>query len=264
MPSPARRDRAAPLLRFEQVNFSRNGQIILQDLSFTLDGAEIVTLIGPNGAGKSTVVNLALQLLKPDSGMVRRRTGLALGYVPQRIEFERTLPLSVRRFLRAHKNHPAARLDEALAEVGASQLGDAAMHDLSGGEMRRVLLAGALLPAPDLLVLDEPAAGLDVSGQASLHRLIQTLREQRRCGVLLVSHDLHMVMAATDRVLCVNRHLCCSGKPAEVRQHPQFRALFGAPAAAAGAGLAPYQHHHDHVHGAHGDIQPLPAADAHG
>lgn len=246
---------AAPLIRLARIRFRRNGRTILQDIDMSVCAGEIVTLIGPNGAGKSALVEIALGLQQPDSGTVERRPRLSCGYVPQKIDIDPAMPLTVRRFLQLERSRPRAAPAHALAQAGAPHdaLLNAPMQSISGGEMRRVLLARALLREPDLLILDEPSAGMDLGGQAELYRLIQTLRERRRCGVLLVSHDLHMVMASTDRVFCLNRHLCCSGRPESVRRHPQFLALFGAHAA---SGLAVYQHHHDHAHTLHGGIEP--------
>ena len=254
------------LLRLSGIAFRRNGKTILEGVALSVCAGEIVTLIGPNGAGKSTLVKIALNLMRADGGAARRRPGLRVGYVPQKIDFDPTLPLTVRRFLHLAQTHspdrptPKQDLAGALAQAGASEptLGDAPLHSISGGEMRRVLLARALLRDPNLLILDEPAAGMDINGQAELYRLVQRIRDRRRCGILLVSHDLYMVMAATDRVFCLNRHLCCSGRPEAVRRHPQFRALFGEQAASE---LAVYHHHHDHKHDLHGDIQTHGAAD---
>lgn len=247
----------APLLRLERISLRRHGRAILQEVSLSVSAGEIVTLIGPNGAGKSSLVKIALNLLAPDSGVVERRAGLSLGYVPQQVEFDPTLPLTVRRFLNPRGQHSRSALAQQLAQAGADGLQDAPLQSLSGGEMRRVLLARALLRNPALLIMDEPGAGMDINGQSELYRLIQAIRERRRCGILLVSHDLYMVMAATDRVFCLNRHLCCSGQPEDVRRHPQFLALFGEQATPA---LAVYQHRHDHTHGPHGEIQPPPPA----
>jgi len=258
-PAPAT-PAATPLLRMRGVTFRRGARVILERASLTVGGGEIVTLIGPNGAGKSTLVRIALGLLAADSGTVARAPDLRIGYVPQHAAFDPTLPLNVRRFLdlspRPGDVDAAAR---ALTQAGAAELFDAPMQSLSGGEMRRVLLARALLREPNFLILDEPGAGMDVGGQAELYRLFQAIRARRRCAILLVSHDLHMVMAATDRVFCLNRHLCCSGQPEDVRRHPEFVALFGARAAAE---LAVYHHHHDHSHDLHGDVQPAEAGDA--
>ena len=250
----------APLLNLSRVSYRRNGREILQDISLSVRAGEIVTLIGPNGAGKTTLASIALGLRRPDSGAVERRRGLRLGYVPQKIAIDRALPLTVRRFLQLEPPHANLTPAHALAQAGApEELLNAPMQSISGGETRRVLLARALLREPDLLILDEPSAGMDLSGQAELYRLIRNIREHKRahmdgggrCGVLLISHDLHMVMAATDRVFCLNRHMCCSGRPESVRRHPQFLRLFGAH-----EGLAVYQHHHDHEHDLHGGAAP--------
>ena len=224
-----------------QVAFGR--RVALNDVSLALHPGEIVTVIGPNGAGKTTLLRVALGLQRPDAGQVRRRPGLRIGYVPQRLAVDETLPLTVRRFL-ALASRAGPPIMTALAEVGAGHALDLPLQTLSGGELQRVLLARALLREPELLVLDEPVQGVDIAGQAELFALIRRIRDTRDCGVLLVSHDLHLVMAATDRVVCLNHHVCCSGHPEAVSRDPAYRALFGA----AVEGFALYAHHHDHSH----------------
>jgi zinc transport system ATP-binding protein len=215
---------------------------LLSHVDLDLQAGEIVSVIGPNGAGKTTLLRVLLGVLEPTSGRVVRRPGLTVGYVPQRLQLDPTLPLDVRRFLALGRGRdPAA----ALAEVGAGHLERALMAELSGGEFQRVTLARALAREPDLLLLDEPAQGVDFAGQLELYGLIEKVRDRHGCGVLLVSHDLHPVMAATDRVVCLNRHVCCAGQPEAVSRHPEYLALFGARAV---AGLAVYSHAHDHHH----------------
>ncbi len=205
---------------------------------------EAVTLIGPNGAGKTTLVKAMLGLIEPDSGTVVRRPGLRIGYMPQRIEVDPTLPLTVRRFLAFAGTQERALA--ALDEVGAAHVFDQPIQEVSGGEMQRVLLARALLRDPDLLVLDEPVRGVDVGGQADLYRLIGRLRDRRGCGVLMVSHDLHLVMAATDKVICLNGKVECSGHPEAVTRDPHYEALFGDDVTA--RAYAVYHHHAGHRH----------------
>ncbi len=233
----------APLIELAEVRVAFGRRVALADVSLAVAPGEIVTVIGPNGAGKTTLLRVALGLQPPQAGRVQRRPGLRIGYMPQRLAVDETLPLSVRRFLTLV---PGVRdgLGAALAMVGAAHTLDLPVQTLSGGELQRVLLARALLREPELLVLDEPVQGVDVGGQAELFALIRRIRDERRCGVLLVSHDLHLVMAATDRVVCLNHHVCCSGLPAEVTRDPAYRALFGA----AVEGFALYAHHHDHRH----------------
>lgn len=235
------------------VRFGRT--TVLADVDLTVDADEIVTLIGPNGAGKSTLVRVVLGLVPPTRGTVWRRPGLRVGYVPQRLPVDPVLPLTVRRLLRLAGGSEAA-VRATLEEVGAAEVVERSVHDLSGGEFQRVLLARALLRAPTLLVLDEPVQGVDFGGQMALYDLIGRLRRERRLGVLLVSHDLHVVMAATDRVVCLNQHVCCSGEPEAVSHHPEYLALFGSAA----RGIAVYTHEHDHAHDLRGEV--VPAADA--
>ncbi len=237
------------LIETRDIGLQLQGRTILEDVNLSVHRDEIVTLIGPNGAGKSTLVRIILGLLKADSGSVKIAPKTRIGYMPQRLTIDAVLPLTVRRFLTLAQRCPDSRLREVLSEVGAEQLLDSPMQALSGGETQRVLLARAMLREPDLLILDEPVQGVDVGGQEELYRLIGTIRKRHRCGILMISHDLHLVMSATDEVLCLNRHVCCSGTPDTVRSDPSYVALFGkAPV------LTSYSHRHDHSHDAHGDV----------
>ncbi|HLT05237.1 MAG TPA: zinc ABC transporter ATP-binding protein ZnuC [Pseudomonas sp.] len=238
------------LLRLDGVSVRFNGQDTLDAVDLRVRQGEIVTLIGPNGAGKTTLVRVVLGLLTPDRGQIWRRPKLRIGYMPQKLQVDATLPLSVQRFLRLVPGVSAAMARAALEEVGAAQVLNHPLQRISGGELQRVLLARALLRKPQLLVLDEPVQGVDVAGQAALYRLIGKLRERHGCGVLMVSHDLHLVMSATDQVVCLNRHVCCSGHPEQVSGDPAFVELFGRDARS----LAIYQHRHDHAHDLHGGV----------
>lgn len=238
------------LIRLEQVGVTFAGQTVLDNIALSVEPGQIVTLIGPNGAGKTTLVRAVLGLLKPDTGSVWRKPKLRVGYMPQKLHVDPTLPLSVLRFLRLVPGVDRARAQAALKEVGAEQVIDSPVQSISGGEMQRVLLARALLREPELLVLDEPVQGVDVAGQAELYSLITRLRDRHGCGVLMVSHDLHLVMSTTDQVVCLNRHVCCSGHPEQVSGDPAFVELFGKNAQS----LAIYHHHHDHAHDLHGAV----------
>ncbi len=245
------------LIEATGITVARHGKEILTEAGARVRAGEIVTLIGPNGAGKTTIVRVVLGLLKPDRGTVRRREGLVIGYMPQRLHIDPTLPLTVGRFLAlgaGRRNHKRERIQAVLGEVGAGDLADTPLEAVSGGEFQRVLLARALLRDPDLLVLDEPSQGIDVNGQADLYRLITRIRDRRNCGVLMVSHDLHLVMAETDEVICLNHHVCCAGHPETVATDPSYIALFGKQAADT---FAVYHHHHDHAHDAGGKVVPL-------
>jgi zinc transport system ATP-binding protein len=231
---------------------TRTGRAILQNVDLDIAEGEILTLIGPNGAGKTTLVRVLLGLEKPDRGTVLRKPGLVVGYVPQRFAIDRAIPLTVARFIELGRRIEDEDAGRALADVGADKLADRQLSELSGGELQRVVLARALVGSPGVLVLDEPARGIDFTGEAELYALIGRLRSERGFGVLLVSHDLHVVMAQSDRVICLNRHVCCSGVPQSVAQHPEYARLFGAQVARA---LALYQHHHDHRHDLAGEPQ---------
>ncbi|MCL2297382.1 MAG: metal ABC transporter ATP-binding protein [Proteobacteria bacterium] len=233
------------LLRISAASFRRQRLTILDAVDLTLRREEIVTLIGPNGAGKSTLLKIALGLLAPDTGEVWRAPGVRIGYVPQKLDINQALPLTVRRFITLSAATSTSEVENVLTDTGIPFLIDASVHTLSGGEWQRVLLARALLHKPTLLFLDEPAQGLDISGQDAIYALIRRIRDTTGCGILLVSHDLHLVMASSNRVLCMNRHICCSGRPEEIRHDPAYQSLFGGVNV---QHLALYQHHHDHEH----------------
>lgn len=224
----------------------RLGQVeVLDDVSLAIEPGEIVTVVGPNGSGKSTLLRTLIGALAPVSGRVARREGLRVGYVPQRLHIDPTLPLTVGRFLSLPRRHGGAEVAAALDEAGVPDLVRRQMAGLSGGQFQRVLLARALLEEPQLLLLDEATQGLDQPGAAAFYRRIEEVRRRLGCAVLMVSHDLHVVMSASDRVICLNHHVCCEGAPATVASAPEYRALFGE---GTGGALALYRHHHDHDH----------------
>lgn len=239
------------LVRLEQVNLHFGRNHVLQNIDMALHKGCITTIIGPNGAGKTTLVKVVLGLTKPSTGNVWRENGLRIGYMPQKLHIDRTFPLTVQRFLQTAQCKDKSLMSEALSDVGAETLLKESIHRLSGGEMQRVLLARALLRNPNLLVLDEPVQGVDINGQLELYALIARIRDQRNCGVLMISHDLHLVMSSTDHVICMNHHICCSGHPEQVSNDPSFVDLFGQRGAEQ---LALYNHHHNHRHNTHGDI----------
>jgi zinc transport system ATP-binding protein len=223
----------------------RAGRWLVRDIDLSVGRGEIVTLIGPNGSGKSTTAKVIVGVLRADAGRLWRRPGLRIGYVPQSLALDPTLPLTVGRLMTLTGRQPRRAVDEALDQVGIRHLAGAEVRGLSGGEFQRALLARAILRRPDLLVLDEPVQGVDFPGEVALYGLIREVRDRLGCGILLISHDLHVVMAATDTVLCLNGHVCCRGAPSAVVSDPAYRQLFGQAAADT---LALYRHHHDHVH----------------
>jgi zinc transport system ATP-binding protein len=245
------------LISARSVELTRSGRTILQGIHIDIRPREIVTLIGPNGAGKTTLVRVLLGLERADSGTISRAPGLVIGYAPQRFDVDRAIPLTVARFIALGRSATPTEIARTLAQVGAGALADRQLPDLSGGELQRVILARALIRSPSLLVLDEPVRGVDYAGEAELYTLIGRLRTETGFGILLVSHDLHVVMAQSDQVICLNRHVCCSGVPQSVAQHPEYARLFG-PQAARAFGL--YQHHHDHSHNLAGEPHPARAS----
>ncbi len=224
------------------------GRRILDAVNIDVRAGEIVTIIGPNGAGKSTLVRAMLGLVPLTSGKIDMRKNLRVGYVPQRFPLTANVPLSVTRLLSLTLKPAQHDIDEALEETGIAGLKHAAVTSLSGGELQRALLARALLRQPEILVLDEPVQAVDFIGEAKLYELIASIRKKHGCGILMVSHDLHMVMAESDHVICLNGHVCCEGGPEKVQRDPEFAKLFGPSAAKV---IAAYTHHHDHDHEHH-------------
>jgi zinc transport system ATP-binding protein len=249
------------LIEVKNLTVRRGSDVLLSHVDLTVKSKEIITVVGPNGAGKTTLLRAAMGLTGIDEGSVLRRPGLTIGYVPQSLMIDPVLPLNVRRFLSLGVRTARGARASLMEEVNVPHLIDKPMSALSGGELRRVLLARALLREPDLLVLDEPVQGVDVGGQVEIYDLIARLRDRYGFGVLMVSHDLHLVMAATDHVVCLNQHVCCDGAPETVQQHPEYVALFGDRVA---SGFALYAHHHDHEHDAHGNVVSVGEGHAHG
>jgi zinc transport system ATP-binding protein len=226
---------------------------VLDNVSLEVKQGKIVTLIGPNGAGKTTLVRIILGLMTPDSGTVTRRSDLNVGYMPQKLVIDPTMPIAVNRFLQLSGSSDHTQIRNTLDQLKIPHLLNSPLTSVSGGEMQRVLLARAMLRKPQLLVLDEPAQGVDVSGQAELYGLISEIRDRMNCGVIMISHDLHLVMSSTDEVVCLNHHVCCHGEPEHVSNDPAFLDLFGARSAES---LAIYTHNHNHEHDVRGQIKP--------
>lgn len=233
------------LIETKGVTLGYGGDIVLRDVTFDINRGEIVTIVGPNGSGKSSLLRALIGALKPVRGQIKLAEGLRIGYVPQRLQIDATLPLTVRRFLNLPHRQSTADITAALTRAGVPELIQAQMSQLSGGQFQRVLLARALLSKPDILILDEATQGLDQPGAASFYRQIEDVRRELDLAVLMVSHDLHVVMAASDRVLCLNGHVCCQGAPKVVADAPEYRALFGSGTQGT---FALYRHDHDHAH----------------
>jgi zinc transport system ATP-binding protein len=237
------------LVDIRGLSVAYGGSTAIDDVDFRVAPGEIVTIVGPNGSGKSTLLRAIIGAVKPARGTIVEKPGLRIGYVPQKLHIDPTLPITVRRFLSLPRRVSDADAQEALHQAGVGDLGGRQMSELSGGQFQRVLLARALLSHPELLILDEATQGLDQPGSAAFYRQIEKVRRELGCAVVMVSHELHVVMAASDRVICLNGHICCQGEPEHVASAPEYRALFGTGTKGA---LALYRHEHgpghDHSH----------------
>ena len=233
------------LIQASKMSVSRQGNRILENVSIGVGKHDFLTVIGPNGAGKSMLLKCLMGFYMPDTGEIRKMAGLRIGYVPQNFAPENSMPISVRRFLGLRRKTETAVLETVVEETGILTMLDRPLFSLSGGERQRVLLARSLLDNPHLLVLDEPAQNLDISGQLAFYKLIEKIFKERKVSILMVSHDLHLVMASTNEVICLFHHVCCSGEPQIVAKDPEFISLFGEDMATM---MAAYHHSHDHVH----------------
>jgi zinc transport system ATP-binding protein len=239
------------LVELNKVGFKQNNKWLVEGVSLKVEKGKIVTLIGPNGSGKSTTAKIALGIYKDIEGSVKKFTN-KVGYVPQKISIDWTLPLRVYDFMLLTEEIKDDAIDEALALTGVTHLKNKNLGNLSGGEFQRVLIARAISKKPELLVLDEPVQGVDYTGEIALYELIKKISDTLNCGILLISHDLHTVMTATDHVVCLNGHVCCSGTPMDVAKNNEYKTLFGEKASQI---LTVYEHKHDHVHSDEGQIK---------
>jgi len=233
------------LIELKNLSVAYGSSEVLSDVSLTVNQGEILTIVGPNGSGKTTLFRALIGSVNPSSGWIIRDKDLKIGYVPQRLHIGTTLPITVERFLRIQKNSSLISCQQALEKAGIQDLAQNQVSDLSGGQFQRVMLASALLTQPNLLLLDEATQGLDQLGSADFYRQIEKVRTETNCAVVMISHELHVVMSASDRVICLNGHICCEGTPELVTSDPEYRALFGT---GTDGQLALYRHHHDHVH----------------
>ncbi|QFT96416.1 Zinc import ATP-binding protein ZnuC [Roseovarius sp. THAF8] len=233
------------LVSVENISVGYGAVRVLREVSLSVEPGEIITIVGPNGSGKTTLLRALIGAVAPLSGKIVRSAGLRIGYVPQKLHIDPTLPLTVKRFLRLPSGASRAAIEQALDRSGVPDLSDRQMAGLSGGQMQRVLLARALIGRPNLLLLDEATQGLDQPGSAAFYRQIEDVRRETGCAIVMISHELHVVMSASDRVICLNGHVCCQGTPETVSAAPEYQALFGS---GTGGALALYRHDHDHAH----------------
>lgn len=240
-----------PLVSLKNISLVFNGKAVLQHIDVLIYPNTITTIVGPNGGGKSSLLKVLLKLQAPSSGTVEHRAGLTIGYVPQKLHLDPSIPITVQKFLSLKPNATTEQINSSLSLFNIEHLRHQSLQKLSGGELQRVLLARAILDRPQLLVLDEPMQGVDITGQTELYQLLNKTRSWLNCAILMVSHDLNIVMANTDEVLCINRHLCCAGSPEKVSSDPSFIHLFGDQFA---KNVAFYAHNHNHHHDLHGDV----------
>ncbi|MBL6785099.1 MAG: ATP-binding cassette domain-containing protein [Rickettsiales bacterium] len=235
------------LVKIENLYFKFPNQFksILKDVSFTIDQKDFLTIVGPSGAGKTTLLKLIIGLLKPSNGEITLKNDISFGYVPQKIQLNTSIPITVREFLKLNFKSDNASIERVISEIKIKPLIDITIHNLSGGEMQKVLLANALLNQPNLLILDEPAQNLDLSSQIQFYELIQNIYKKNNLAILMVSHDIHMVMSATQKVICLYNHICCQGQPESITKHPEFKKIFGEDMRKL---MTIYNHYHNHKH----------------
>ena len=233
------------LIEITDLSVQYGSKLILQNINLSLADGEIVTIVGPNGSGKTTLFKAIIGTAPINTGTLKIRPNLKIGYVPQQLIIDKTLPITVERFLKVAQKTNVKTLANAMNLVGTEDLLTFQMNNLSGGELQRVLLARALIAQPDVLLLDEATRGLDQPGVANFYRMVDGIRKNTNCAVLMISHDLHVVMGASDRVICLNGHICCEGAPNSVASSPEYQALFGSDVDGT---FALYRHHHGHNH----------------
>ena len=238
------------LVKLSNAGVFKDNKWLVEGVDLEIHRGKIVTLIGPNGSGKSTTAKIILGLYKNIEGSVQRFTK-KIAYVPQKVTIDWTLPIRVIDFMVLTQNLNSDAISNALNLAGVEHLKNRNLRNLSGGEFQRVLLARAIAKKPELLVLDEPVQGVDYSGEMALYSLIKNISESLNCGILLISHDLHVVMSATNHVVCLNGHVCCSGSPVDVAQNKNYKELFGDQSSQL---LSIYEHEHNHTHSADGNI----------
>lgn len=234
------------LIKTDKISFKIAKKEILQDISLEIKEGDFITIIGPNGAGKTTLLKILLGIKKPTSGDLEVKKGLKIGYVPQKIHLKSSIPLSAKYFLKLNKHFDKKRFQEVIQETNITKIIDKQIHDLSGGEIQRLLLANALIKDPEILILDEPDQNLDISGQLQFFELLNKIYEKRKIAILMVSHDLHLVMSSTKQVICLFHHICCSGQPNVISKTPEFTSIFGKDMSKL---MSVYNHYHSHDHG---------------
>tara|TARA_B100002051_G_scaffold71931_1_gene68200 strand:- start:2796 stop:3536 length:741 start_codon:yes stop_codon:yes gene_type:complete len=240
-----------PLVKLNNSGVLREKKWLVKGISLEIYREQIVTLIGPNGSGKTTTAKIILKIIEPNEGKVELNTK-KIAYVPQKINIDWAIPLRVIDFMNITSKLNVSSIMDNLKLTGVDHLLYKDLINLSGGEFQRVMIARAIAKRPELLILDEPVQGIDFNGEIKLYNLIKNISNNLKCGILLISHDIHFVMSSTDHVLCLNGHVCCSGTPQDVAKNPSYIELFGEQAASS---IALYKHNHDHTHNQDGSIK---------
>lgn len=233
------------LVKFDGVEFSLQDKLVVHDVSFTVEPGIFLTIVGPNGSGKTTILKLIIGAYKPTKGTIFRDTDLRIGYVPQKLNVNDTIPMDVNCFLNLGRKFPNKKIQSIAEETGITHLMKVPLLSLSGGQTQRVLYARALLAEPNLLIMDEATQGMDAEGEERFYRLVNDYRARTNCAIILVSHEMHVVSSFSNWVICLNRHICCQGEPSLIFEDENFVELFGSFLPNE---LAYYPHKHDHSH----------------
>lgn len=233
------------LIHAKNLSVIHDGKAILDRVNLTISERDFITIVGPNGSGKSMFLKCLIGVKKASSGSVEKQKDIQIAYAPQDFVAENTFPINVKKFLSINNKLSTEEINSVATETNISDLLNRQVHSLSGGERQRVLLGRALAKKPNLLILDEPAQNLDINGQHAFYALIEKIYQSSNISILMVSHELHLVMACSNKVVCLYHHICCSGTPLSVVRDPEFVKIFGTEMANR---MAIYHHDHDHTH----------------
>ena len=228
-----------PILEFRNLYKYFGKKLVLEDISFSINRGQVITVIGPNGAGKTTLAKIALDIEKPSSGLVIKKDKISIAYVPQTFALNPSLPLDVRSFLEIFSGWKVKNSYQDVIRLSSLDLSlDDSIQTLSGGQMQQLLISAAVLRAPDLLIVDEPLQALDVTAQENFYNTLEIVRQKYNAAILMISHDLLTVMQKSSEVICINRHICCRGQDITKENLESFGLK----------SIGLYRHKHDHIH----------------